>query len=196
MKYITKSREYLEKDCRIVFKDGKFYQDKPRAGLQEVVPFVSLTRPKYGKAIAYQYVSFYNYKKHKMTIMQYGSFLYAWHKGIVPEGYDVDHIDGDTFNNSLDNLQLLTHKENLNKRANANNQYTIIDKKLVEERKLLNYYKDYYKKAGNLPMWHSLCAAIKNWKNYPENVRDSTLDTLLKTTSVLGNPPTEFTFNL
>ena len=36
-------------------------------------------------------------------------------KGEIPNGMVVSHIDGNTENNSLDNLHLLTHKENLNK---------------------------------------------------------------------------------
>ncbi len=43
--------------------------------------------------------------------------IYAWYKGEVPLGYDVDHIDGDSLNNNINNLQLLTHEENLQKRS-------------------------------------------------------------------------------
>ena len=124
MKYVTKSRQYLENECAIVEYDGVFYQDKPRAGLMELKPFISIKNHKYGKSIAYEYVALYNYKTHKQTIMQYGTFLYAWYKGEVPQGYDVDHIDGDTLNNTLENLQILTHAENIKKRGGGKNQYT------------------------------------------------------------------------
>jgi|GEM_PF-3511240 len=55
-------------------------------------------------------------------------FLYAWFKGCVPAGMDVDHIDNNPFNNDLDNLQLLSRKDNINKRLKDNpegwiNQY-------------------------------------------------------------------------
>ena len=33
--------------------------------------------------------------------------------GSVPEGYDVDHIDGDKSNNSVTNLEIVTHQENM-----------------------------------------------------------------------------------
>lgn len=36
-------------------------------------------------------------------------------KGEIPDGYEIDHIDGDTSNNSLSNLQLLTRRENTRK---------------------------------------------------------------------------------
>lgn len=48
--------------------------------------------------------------------------VYAWFNDIVPEGYAVDHIDNNPFNNSLDNLQLLTDQENLEKRYSDNNK--------------------------------------------------------------------------
>lgn len=33
--------------------------------------------------------------------------------GYVPKGYDVDHIDGDKSNNSVTNLEIVTHQENM-----------------------------------------------------------------------------------
>lgn len=50
--------------------------------------------------------------------------VYAWFKGEAPTDMDVDHIDGNTFNNSISNLQLLTRKENLAKRLLTASQIT------------------------------------------------------------------------
>lgn len=36
-------------------------------------------------------------------------------KGDIPEGKQIDHIDGDTSNNSIDNLQVLTPRKNMDK---------------------------------------------------------------------------------
>lgn len=36
--------------------------------------------------------------------------------GPIPEGLDIDHIDGDPSNNSLSNLQAISHSENIKKR--------------------------------------------------------------------------------
>ena len=33
--------------------------------------------------------------------------------GSIPEGYDVDHIDGDKSNNNVTNLEIVTHQENM-----------------------------------------------------------------------------------
>ena len=49
--------------------------------------------------------------------------IYAWHYGECPGGMDVDHINGDSLDDRLDNLQLLTRKENLAKRTGYRNQF-------------------------------------------------------------------------
>lgn len=38
---------------------------------------------------------------------------YEWetHRGSIPEGFHVHHIDGDRLNNSLDNLELITESD-------------------------------------------------------------------------------------
>ena len=74
-------------------------------------------------------------------------FLYAWFIGDVPDGMVVDHIDNNPFNNSLDNLQLLTQGENLKKRFrdnpdNCRNQFDVIKK-----RELNSKIGDAYKEA-------------------------------------------------
>lgn len=44
--------------------------------------------------------------------------IWELHNGPIPEGYEVDHIDVDKTNNMLDNLRLVTHKQNaLNTKA-------------------------------------------------------------------------------
>lgn len=124
MKRITKSRQFLEQACRVSEVDGKFYQQTVKVGLKELKPFTSIAKHKYGIDQPYEYIAVYNYEKGKPSLMSYHSFLYAWYKGEVPAGYDVDHIDGDTMNNHIDNLQLLTHAENIKKRGGGKNQWT------------------------------------------------------------------------
>ena len=43
--------------------------------------------------------------------------LYECFKGGIPKGLEIDHIDGDRTNNSLDNLEAVTHKENIRRAA-------------------------------------------------------------------------------
>ena len=46
--------------------------------------------------------------------------IYVWFKGDIPDGYVVDHINNDSFDNRPENLQLLTVGDNLKKRFEDN----------------------------------------------------------------------------
>lgn len=54
--------------------------------------------------------------------------------GIIPDGYEINHIDHNKQNNSLDNLELVTHSENL-KKAFLHHGYfgSMIRPKIIEE---------------------------------------------------------------
>ena len=58
--------------------------------------------------------------KQKVYNIPLSRLVYVWHKGDIPDGYVVDHIDNDSFNNNIDNLQILTVEENLAKRYEDN----------------------------------------------------------------------------
>jgi len=53
----------------------------------------------------------------EIKLFKINRLVYMAFNGEIPEGYEVDHIDGDRFNNSIDNLQILTPAENSAKRA-------------------------------------------------------------------------------
>jgi len=42
--------------------------------------------------------------------------IWTYFNGDIPEGMQIDHIDGNHLNNHLDNLQVITQKENIRKR--------------------------------------------------------------------------------
>ena len=39
--------------------------------------------------------------------------IYEAFNGIIPEGFEIDHIDGDPRNNQLSNLRCVSHKQNM-----------------------------------------------------------------------------------
>jgi hypothetical protein len=123
MKNTLKTKKQIERDYKIKHIDGKYYQEKPRAGMVQLKPYQITKEHKFGKNVTYEYICPYNYTTHKVNLMSYHAFLYAYHIGDVPEGYDVDHIDGNTLNNDLSNLQLLTHEDNIKKKGGGSNQF-------------------------------------------------------------------------
>jgi len=56
------------------------------------------------------------------TTRQLHKLLYELFVGSVPEGFEVDHIDNDRSNFKLDNLQLLTRRENRLKSYSSGNR--------------------------------------------------------------------------
>lgn len=75
---------------------------------------------KYGRLILHKrsnrlHISLYNSEFDKLFI-SYSRYLYTVITNtMIPEGYEVDHIDNDFTNDNADNLQLLSRKENYKK---------------------------------------------------------------------------------
>ena len=121
--------------------------------------FMLTQKKKYGKTLRYEILSVRDPLNAKLQrTIPYHRFLYAFYKGDIPDGYQVDHIDNDHLNNSLDNLQLLTQAENLKKRGGGCNQYTAVkkyggfvsDESRAKGNYGLNFNKKYKKKSAKL----------------------------------------------
>ena len=71
---------------------------------------------------------------HDMEMKTYSChrFVYECIKGVIPENYVLDHIDSCRTNNSINNLQLLSSKENIQK---ARNRKVIATNLETEEEK-------------------------------------------------------------
>ena len=125
MKFNTKN--YLDSiGARVEITEGeiKVYQYSKRYKRDINKPiYVNIKRHPYGKDKTYLIVTFWDAERNKTTSYALSRLVYLYFIGDIPAGYDVDHIDGDTFNNLPENLQLLTRKENLAKRECAGNQH-------------------------------------------------------------------------
>ena len=87
---------------------------------------------KYGKSITYALCAVWDYKAKKSVVVPLHRLVYLTYKGSIPEGYDIDHIDGDTLNNNIENLAACSRKDNLAKRSGAKNHWYYIKKQKEE----------------------------------------------------------------
>ena len=185
-----------------VFKN--FYSKKRGHHVKEIKQQITTTKRKYGIGKSYIYVPLRIGRLsggHKQTPIGLHNIIYAWYKGEVPLGYEVDHIDGDSLNNKIDNLQLLTHEENLKRRkikginhwyyingydeeSWAKRQQELKDKEEeVKLRKELKPQYDLYiknikndikvaKKAGDKKTWHKLLAEKITFGEYVDKYKE------------------------
>lgn len=101
------------------FVEGEKVFKQRSNGVREIKQHTIINKHKYGEEKNYIYVSLRIERLsrgHRQTPIGLHNVIYAWYKGEVPLGYEVDHLDGDSFNNKIDNLELVTHEENLKRR--------------------------------------------------------------------------------
>ena len=80
------------------------------------------------------YFTFYLCDKSKRRNYYIHRFVFETFKGEIPKGKEIDHWDMDRSNNAIQNLQLLTQKENL-LRARCKKVYSVN----IETRKEKNF---------------------------------------------------------
>ena len=115
------TREMLDRNnIRVEFnEDGQPIVYK---GERELKQSLNTTHHKYGKDMSYYIVSLYLDGKQRGYMVS--NVVWVYFNSSIPEGYDVDHINDDPLDNRIENLQLLTRKENLRKRGYGRNQNT------------------------------------------------------------------------
>lgn len=131
----TLTKEDLQKlGVTDVRRDGTVYVHGTKKS-----PTKLTTRHKYGNDVTYLAIALQDYSRKVPTIQKVlrksgklytapawayavktvplGRLVMAWYKGEVPGDMDVDHIDGDPLNNNIENLQIISRRENLARRS-------------------------------------------------------------------------------
>ena len=100
------------------FVEGEKVFRNTSNGVREIKQQIIVSKHKYGLEKLYIYLTLFidTINDGKQRLFGLHNVIYAWYKGELPLGYDVDHIDNNPLNNNIDNLQLLTHEENLKRR--------------------------------------------------------------------------------
>ena len=188
---LTITKEWLQSvGITEITEDGKVFTKHG-----ERKPTIATCKHKHGKDKQYPVIAVYDpelYKDQKsrgkdcpgMRLLLLSRVVYAWFHEICPAEYDVDHIDNNPFNNSISNLQLLTRKQNLNRRE-GRNQYTckLTDDQLKyfneqkrsyehminEARVLIDSEKEEIDKIQkDLDYYTEICKKISDYKLYKE----------------------------
>ena len=107
----------------------------------------------------YLIFSYYNRNLKKQKNYYYHRFIYEVFNDIIPKFMEVDHCNGVKNDNQIKNLQLLTHKQNVEK---SNNKPIIsINLKTGEEKR----FKSLTKASKELNIFESNISAICKNKN-------------------------------
>lgn len=91
------------------------------------------------KGTKYVYRFVYLYKEGSRHYKSVSRLVYEAFYGPIPEGFEVNHINEDRNDNSLENLNLMTHKDNIN--------YGTRNERMIETR-LANHNKKGPNKKG------------------------------------------------
>lgn len=102
--------------------DSEYGWDVFRDGKKKTIFVAKGTQYKNGSCKYYPAVAItHNYKQ---SLWSLSSLIWLGYLGKnIPAGYVVDHIDNDSFNNDVSNLQLLTIRQNLEKNPSKKRQY-------------------------------------------------------------------------
>ena len=131
------TREFLEKTgITKITEDGRIFKGKRELAQRKIV-----SKHKYGVDKVYLGVMLYDPECYQYQKAEHAKdpnkykipngqklflvhrIIYAWFNGSTPADLDIAHKDDNSFNNSIDNLEAISHGENIAKRSIQANQY-------------------------------------------------------------------------
>jgi len=124
----------------------------------------------------YQQVRLYSPETPKGKLFYIHRIVWESHNGEIPEGFEIDHINNDTTNNSLENLQLLTRRENCKKWSVET--YGIDARshreEMVRDYQILGTQRKVAEKWGisQGTVWRVVNKKVNSWKNGKQIVID------------------------
>lgn len=117
-------------ECKIKILVNK-YKHSTKTYQVPVVQFVDKS-----KKIPFVTKDGYNSYTYRTFNISVARIMFVWFVRDIEYGEQVDHIDNNPLNNTLDNLQVLTQKENLRKKGISRNQFTwnLTDEEILKRR--------------------------------------------------------------
>ena len=112
------SIEYIDNQWR-VFRRWRKNNSKEKVDT-EIKVTLACGKHKYRPNKYYHKIT-YSFNR-KVINIPLSRFIYVWFNGDIPDGFVVDHINNDSFDNRPENLQLLTVGDNLKKRFEDNEE--------------------------------------------------------------------------
>jgi hypothetical protein len=104
---------------------------------------VQLIPQKVGNTASYHAVTVYNRELRSRWCVALHKLMWLTFMGDIPKGMTIDHMDGNPHNNHIDNLQLLSIRDNIQKGVRGRQDFTLRDYRdvLIEDYKLFGEYK-------------------------------------------------------
>ena len=117
-------------ECKIAILKNK-YKHSTNVYQNAVVQFVDKS-----KKIPFVTKDGYNSYTYGALNISVARIMFVWFVRDIAYGEQIDHIDNNPLNNTLDNLQVLTQEENLKKRGLGRNQFTwnLTDEEILKRR--------------------------------------------------------------
>ena len=117
-------------ECKIKFLENK-YKHSTNVYQIPVVNFVDKS-----KKIPFVTKDGYNSYTYGALNISVARIMFVWFVRDIEYGEQIDHIDNNPLNNTLDNLQVLTQEENLKKKGISRNQFTwnLTDEEILKRR--------------------------------------------------------------